>query len=83
MSDIARLCLLCGLGADNHLKKTADLCKKIAKSFVKPHLDMPVRPFAHCGTGRSTLKALVRWDDIVFLLRLRQCFLELFSLFVP
>jgi hypothetical protein len=38
MSDIARLCLLCGIGADNHLKKTADLCKKIAKSFVKPDL---------------------------------------------
>jgi len=50
MSDIARLCLLCGLGADNHLKKTADLCKKIAKSFVKPDPDMSVRPFAHCGT---------------------------------
>jgi hypothetical protein len=24
------------MGADNHLKKTAGLCKKIAKSFVKP-----------------------------------------------
>ena len=38
MSYIARLCLLCGIGADYHLKKTEDLCKKIAKSFVKPNL---------------------------------------------
>ena len=38
MSYIARLRLLCGIGADYHLKKTADLCKKIAKSFVKPNL---------------------------------------------
>jgi hypothetical protein len=29
------LYLLCEIGADNHLKKTAGLCKKIAKSFVK------------------------------------------------
>jgi hypothetical protein len=36
---ILRLRLLCGIGADNHLKKTADLCKKIAKRFVKPAVD--------------------------------------------
>ena len=38
----ARLCLLCEIGADNHLKKTAGLCKKIAKSFVKRLGDIPI-----------------------------------------
>jgi hypothetical protein len=57
MSDIARLCLLCGIGADNHLKKTADLCKKIAKSFVKPDL------------GRASSVHLSTAEVGIFLLR--------------
>jgi hypothetical protein len=44
MSYIARLRLLCGIGADYHLKKTAELCKKIAKSFVKPNLGQASAP---------------------------------------
>jgi hypothetical protein len=84
MSYIARLCLLCGIGADYHLKKTEDLCKKIAKSFVKPNLgNAQCARLSTAGVDRSLLKALVRWNDIVFLLRSRQCFLELFSLFIP
>jgi hypothetical protein len=51
MSDIAWLCLLCGIGADNHLKKTAGMCKKIAKSFVKGYTRRSPRPKKTCASS--------------------------------
>ncbi len=66
MSYIARLRLLCGIGAEYHLKKTAELCKKIAKSFVKPNLEHPSAPFVHRRDFNSIFsmapRGLIRQD---------------------